>query len=113
MNCVLLCKSYRSSILTYDCDSRRGERERRRVRETSEREKREEVRSGCENVCEGEKCDYGVVMYGSRKSFLRAYRERRRRARYPDCTLSRIRKIREMWRNETCGDPRDRAVVKS
>lgn len=35
----------------------------------------------------------GVVTYGSRKSFLRAYRERRKRARCPDCTLSRIRKL--------------------
>jgi len=82
------------------------------VKERKERKERK-WESGCENVCEGEKCDYGVVMYGSRKSFLRAYRERRRRARCPDCTLSRIRKIREMWRNETYGDPRDRAVVKS
>lgn len=48
----------------------------------------------------------GVVTYGSRKSFLRAYRERRRRARCPDCTLSRIRKLggttsswNETWRS--------------
>lgn len=27
MDCVLLCKSYRSSILTYDCDSERRKRE--------------------------------------------------------------------------------------
>lgn len=45
MNCVLLCKSYRSSILTYDCDSKRG-KERRRVRETSKREKERKWQAG-------------------------------------------------------------------
>lgn len=50
--------------------------------------------SASENENERRKCDYGIVMCDSRKSFLRAYRERRRHARCPDCTLSRIRKIR-------------------
>lgn len=38
-----------------------------------------------------------VVTYGCRKSFLRGYRERRRRARCPDCTLSRIRNVERNW----------------
>lgn len=63
------------------------------MREMSERKEGENVREhvGAQES-EKKKCDYDVVMYGSRKSFLRAYREPRRRARCPDCTLSRIRK---------------------
>lgn len=41
-----------------------------------------------------------------RKSLSRAYCERKRRARCPDCTLSRIRKTRENDEEETeRGDP--------
>lgn len=71
--------------------------------------------SGCENVCEKEKCDYGVelcmavenpfyVLIASGGDVLVA----------PDCTLSRIRKIREMWRKRNVWrSARPRSVVKS
>lgn len=68
MNCVLLCKSYRSSILTYDCDSK-TEEEGMRENRVNERDERKEERKKreCGNACEGDgegvkkerkKCDY-------------------------------------------------------
>lgn len=105
MNCVLLCKSYRSSILTYTIVIARGAKkwgkEREIERKEKKRKKEENEWEGCMRGRAWEKCDCGVVMYDSRKSFLRAYRERRRCARCPDCTFSRIRKDKRIVKDKT------------
>lgn len=123
MNCVLLCKSYRSSILTYAIVIAGGAKtwnkkcvwEREKERNEWKGKKEKTKRMNERNACGGEgekKCDCGVVMYGSRKSFLRAYRERRRCARCPDCTLSRIRNDKGNVKNETWRSARRRSKVK-
>lgn len=127
MFCFVKIISLFDLILTYYCDSgvRKEEREwkrkwikawkvraRKRERErTSEcmYVREEEIKSKREGAKERERernVINGIVTYGSRKSFLRAYRKRGRRARCPDCTLSRIRKLgdttsrwNETWRS--------------
>lgn len=115
MNCVLLCKSYRSSILTYAIVIARGAKNEIKRERDEWKERRKEEENEWEERVWGrgwEKCDCGVVMYGSRKSFLRAYRERRRCARCPDCTLSRIRNDKGNVKNETWRSARRWSKVK-
>lgn len=119
MNCVLLCKSYRSSILTYAIVIARGAKKWDKEWERWMKGGRGGEGRRKENEWEErvwgrgwEKCDCGVVMYGSRKSFLRAYREWRRCARCPDCTLSRIRNDKGNVKKETWRSARRWSKVK-
>lgn len=55
MNCVLLCKSYRSSILTYAIVIvREAKNEMRSERDEWKEKKKEKKRMNERNVCEGE-----------------------------------------------------------